>query len=66
MAGVLKVKDGQVVEFNRFSGHYEPQDYGDDGEMLEEISKRAFAAAGYGGSATYTGMTWCEDEDEED
>ncbi|ONI92896.1 hypothetical protein ALI22I_01290 [Saccharothrix sp. ALI-22-I] len=63
MAEVLKVKDGKVVEFNRWSGHYKPQDYGDD-EMLEEISKRAFAAAGYGGSATYKGATLCEDDED--
>jgi hypothetical protein len=64
MAGGLKVKDGKVVEFNRWSGHYQPQDYGDDDVMLEEISKRALAAAGYGGSATYKGRTLCEDDED--
>ncbi|TDC42380.1 polymorphic toxin-type HINT domain-containing protein [Micromonospora sp. KC213] len=64
MAGGLKVKDGKVVEFNRWSGHYRPQDYGENDEMLEEISKRAFAAAGYGGSPTYKGATLCEDDED--
>ncbi|MDG4778726.1 hypothetical protein O7614_03585 [Micromonospora sp. WMMD961] len=61
MAGGLKAENGNVVEFNRWSGHYMPQDYGDDDEMLEEVSQRAFAVAGYGGSATYKGATLCED-----
>ncbi|WP_170208571.1 hypothetical protein [Micromonospora pisi] len=52
------------MEFNRWSGHYQPQDYGDDDEMLEGISKRAFAAAGYSGSATYKGATLCEDDED--
>ena len=64
MAEGPKVTDGKVVEFNRWSGHYKPQDYGDDDEMLEETSKRAFAAAGYGGSAAYKGATLCEDDED--
>jgi hypothetical protein len=51
MAGNLKVVNGKIVEFDRGSGHYRPQNYKVDGvEKIDEIVKRALNGAGYSGA----------------
>ncbi|XVV13247.1 polymorphic toxin-type HINT domain-containing protein [Actinoplanes sp. CA-131856] len=64
MAGSFEVKDGKILWWGRHSGHYRPQEYG--GDMLQDLTKRAFGSAGYGGDQEYKGATMCDDGDDDD
>ncbi|MDG4832086.1 LamG domain-containing protein [Solwaraspora sp. WMMD1047] len=47
MAGRFTVQNGRISRYDNWSGHYQPQQYGN--RALQDIAKRAFTDAGYAG-----------------